>query len=165
MDNVTLEPLLEAGTGIHFWLKPLGNPDLAPDEEQVFTSETLRIDFARRPFSVSIGDALIAYRILIKKVIFVAECASEPLLATPDEIEREPWRQRWPWYIQARNLTPDFGRVWSRHALDPFELVGEYNHLYSEVSQNLKGIMFGADKLRISVGLGQYVVRQILALA
>ena len=43
------------------------------------------------------------------------------------EIEREGWRRRWSWYIEARNLAPEYGGVWGKCSLEPFQLVKEYN--------------------------------------
>lgn len=164
MDNVRLEQMLRDGRNRTFWFKPVGIPGTHSVEGETFHLETVRIDFAKEPTAIEIGDVLFVYRIGVSKLLYIAECLTEPQQATPAEIEREDWRERWNWYIEARNLSPEYGAVWNTHNLKPFRLAAEYNAGEPASPQNLNGIKFGSDKLRVVRPFAEFVVGHVAAL-
>ena len=164
VDNAQLDQVLADGCERTFWIKPYGLPGSRATGNESFNTERLRVDFARRPRSVSQRDILLVYRIGDGQLIYIAECESELHEATADEISANPNRGRWPWYIWARNLTPEFGCEWSTHDLNPFRLAEAYNDLHPETPENLNGLMFGSDKLRVSRSFAEFVINRITSL-
>lgn len=144
--------------GIQHWLKPQGVPDTLVDESESFTADRYLIGFARRPSGVEVGDVLIVYRIGIAMIQYAAEALDVCRKATADEVRRELWRARWEWTIEARNLTPDFGAVWRKRELRPRPLAVEYSAFHPGDPVSLGALNYGADKLRISEGFGQYLL-------
>jgi hypothetical protein len=164
MDNEPLSKLLQTMSYRQFWIKPVGNPDLPVDEHKLYSTPTIRIDFATNPVAVKTGDILIVYRIKVSKLLYVAEALSAPFNATDEEIKREPWRERWSWIIEARNLTPEYGGRWSKYSLKPFSLAKEYNQENPPDEAKIGGLKFGSDKLRISQDFGRFLVNKIMQL-
>jgi hypothetical protein len=164
MDNDSLKSIMLGGDLPTFWIKPVGIPDEEPNTKALYTQANLTVEFSRSPEDVEIGHILIVYRIGISKVIFVAECLSMPREVTSQEIERQPWKERWPWTIEVRNLTPTYGRNWANLNIKPFSLVKNFNKLYPEDPQNLGSLQFGNDKLKISPDFGAFVLRKIMRL-
>lgn len=162
MDNANLNNLLLNFGERQFWIKPIGDPSRSPDEEkQIFDDSKVQIDFSERPSGISLGDILIVYRIEISKILFVAEAVSSPHQATSDEIKKHPWKERWSWSIESRNLTPNFGARWSDYSLKPFSLVEEFNDLNPQEKVSLNGLKRGKDKLRISEDFGKFLIKEI----
>lgn len=164
MDNSRLENMLHDGRSRTFWFKPVGIPGTVPTAGESFHQERLRIDFAKEPAGIETDDVLFVYRIGVSKLLYIAECLTAPQQATPAEIEREDWRARWRWYIEAQNLSPEYGAVWSRQNLKPFRMAAEYTAIDPGAPQSLNGLKYGSDKLRIVRPFAEFVVRQVIAL-
>jgi hypothetical protein len=164
MDNEILGGLIQIPGNRQFWIKPVGNPDLPVDEHRPYDSSTIRIEFANNPLAVKPGDILIVYRIKISKLLYVAEALSTSFKATDEEIKKEPWRMRWLWIFEAKNLTPEYGASWARYSLKPFALAKEYNQEDRIKKAKIGGIKFGSDKLRISQGFGLFMLKKIMQL-
>lgn len=164
MDNARLEQIMRDGRGRTFWFKPVGIPGTLPTGEELFDRDIVDIQFTREPIAVAIGDVLLVYRIGVSKLLYVAECRTPPREATLAEIDREEWRGRWRWRFEAQNLTPEFGRVWSQHNLKPFRLADQYNAGGPELPQNLNGLRYGSDKLRLMRPFAEFVIDKVARL-
>ena len=160
MDDASIERVLSA-RDIHCWLKPHGDSKSPPDMREQFTEQMYRIGFAKAPTGVEVGDVLIVYRVGISALQYVAECQAPWREAMDEEVRREPWRSRWRWLVEARNLTPEFGRRWARHLLKPFPLAREYNDLHPHDFQRLGALNYSSDKLRILHGFASFILKQI----
>jgi hypothetical protein len=157
MDNASLTDLLQNIGDRKFWIKPWGDPDIAPTEgQQVFDEEMLPMGFAVRPTGVNVGDILIVYRIKISKIMFIAEAMSE-LVRVREE-------GRWQWSIDGRNLTPTLGTHWNNYSLNPFRLRDEYNGLDSQHKVTLGSLQFGGDKRHIPEAFAKFIINKILEL-
>lgn len=167
MDNKNLDELLSQSDNRRFWLKPIGppknHPDWATEEYRTWGEEELEVHFHHNPVQVHVGDVLIAFRIRYSKLIYVAERLS---VSESVQWENRPeWaRKKWPFPIKARNLTPEYGKVWKQHDLQPFHLAKEYNASHPEDQVKLGGVNFGNDKVQISRGFAEFLIQQIRAL-
>src|SRR5262245_54774347 len=114
MDQVTLQPLI--GKGRQFWLKPVGppkdHPDWGADEVRTWPHPEIEVHFTRNPVQIAVGAIVIAYRIRLRTLIYVAQRLSAAEWTTEEEKRSEYWRERYPYYFKARNLTPEFGASW-----------------------------------------------------
>jgi hypothetical protein len=164
MDSFELTELLQDRTEKQFWLKPMGIPDTPIGDHPEAANEMVRADFAKNPSDIQIGDILFAYRIGISRLLYMSQVVTEPKEATPDEIAKETWRDRWRWGISGRNLTPLFGADWRRNDLAPFALAREYNALHPKDEQKLGPIQHGRDKHKISKGFSEFIIRRIIDL-
>ncbi len=98
------------------------------------------------------------------KLVCVTEAKSTPSFATTAQLQKDAWRSKWPWNINARNLTPTYGSEWSRYSLNPFRLAKEYNLQNASDRVTLGAINFGATKLQIREGFAKFLLNQIIKL-
>jgi hypothetical protein len=164
MDNKSLSELLQDRIDRQFWIKPVGDRKATVDEGEVFTTSIINVHFAKEPIGVKLGNILIVFRVGVSKIVYVGEAISLPKEATEEDIQENSWRNRWPWELQAKNLTPEYGANWSKYSLKPFSLEKEYNQQNPEERVNLGGIKRGRDKLRISHNFGEFIVEKIMNL-
>jgi hypothetical protein len=164
MDNNSLDMLLNNSCQKQYWLKPIGWPQDHPYwdfiEDRIWTKDQIQIDFSDNPVQIAVSGVVFVYRINCSKLCFVAE-----RLPRAEWTEKEPRSaeqlRRWPHYIKARNLTPEFGRVWKQHDLQPFPLAREYNELRPEDCVTLGKIQFGGDKVQIPQEFAEFLMRRI----
>jgi hypothetical protein len=92
---------------------------------------------------------------------------SAPAKIPADEMD-EPWMQRWPWYVMAKNEAINFGGQWSRLGLRISDLAEQYlagssagAALTAAGGNTLGALQYGADKLCLSSGFGKFVIERI----
>lgn len=164
MDNTALDMVLAESSKTQFWIVLWGDPEISLDEDtQVFTEPAYAQGFAVYPAGIKIGDILFVHRIHASKIIFVAETIGPPRSGTKEESIKESWRQRWPWSIETKNLTPTYGAYWKRYAVNPFDLAKEYNKVNPEDKVNLGRMKFGA-YVSISEGFAKLLLNEIIRL-
>jgi hypothetical protein len=165
MDNARLEQVMQNERNRQYWVKPVGEPGTQPRDNETFHEERIIIEFPRRPSGVKIGDILLIHRNGVSQVVYIAECISVPRQTTPDQIEREPWRENYPWYVEVQNLTPEYGSVWNLHDLKTRGLSEEYNSSNPDTIPILNGsYLRGHDKLKVKRPFAEFVMRRIAEL-
>ncbi|MBA4189461.1 MAG: hypothetical protein C0467_15835 [Planctomycetaceae bacterium] len=164
LDNANLSGILSDTGNRTFWIKPVGLPGTLPTGTETYNTDPQRVDFSVRPVSVQLRDVFLAYRVGDLRLMYVGECDSEMRQATADEIALNPNRGRWPWYFEAKNLTPEYGSVWLQHDLRPVRLVEEFNALNPGATARLNGLMYGRDRLRVARTFAEFIIRRVMAL-
>ncbi|MHB8079767.1 MAG: restriction endonuclease PLD domain-containing protein [Candidatus Krumholzibacteriia bacterium] len=150
------------------WLKPIGSADQPFPLDKDFSRDPDRVHFSRRcPRSVSVGDVLIAYGVGPGMVLTYYTVISAPARISDDDMH-ETWMERWPWYVETRNQASSFGSRWRHLGLRISDLVEQYlagggGHaaLTAAGGNTLGALQYGADKLRLSSGFGEFVIRKI----
>jgi hypothetical protein len=95
---------------------------------------------------------------------------SFPIISTTEEIEDDDWLERWPWYVNAHNLTPYFGATWSNHNLfigalmNAFLLSNPDEAITAVGGQTLGALNFGKDKVKLSPDFARYIINQVVAI-
>src|ERR1700752_3784900 len=158
---------------IDFWLKPIGVSDDPVTEDRLFNIIEDQLHFSKqRPNGVQPNDILIAYGVGITKMLSVYKVTSYPIHVTQEEIEEEgdDWLIRWPWYVEAENLTPNFGATWAKHNLYKNSLLEEYLTSYPNEAitavggQTLGALNFGKDKLKLAPGFAKFIINKIVTI-
>jgi HKD family nuclease len=156
---------------IEFWLKPIGVSDNPVTEDRLFDKLEDELYFSKlRPNGVKPNDILIAYGVGTTKILSIYRATSFPIIATEDEIEEDDWLERWPWYVQAYNLTPNFGATWSNHNLWINSLKDEYLKPYPDRTitavggQTLGALNYGKDKLKLSPDFAKFIIDKVVAI-
>lgn len=156
---------------IQFWLKPIGVTENPVSEDRSFDKIEDELNFSKlRPNGVKPNDILIAYGVGTSKILSVYSVTSFPISATPEEIEAEDWLERWPWYVEAHNLTPNFGATWVKHNLYINSLKEEYlvahpNGAITAVGgQTLGALNYGKDKLKLSPDFAKFIIVKVTAI-
>lgn len=174
MDITALNQLLLDGTERQFWIKPWGHETQAshPSAQvgsQFFTAPEIDVAFATNPAGIKLGDVLFIYHKTMNQIksptlACVTEVISDVTKATPADIMREPYRERWSWSILSRNLTPDYAARCFEYALNPFSMAKEYSELNPHDAINLGTVQWGGAKRQVSEGFAHFIVDQMNAL-
>lgn len=158
---------------IEFWLKPIGVSNNPVSEERLFNQIEDHLHFSKqRPNGIKPNDLLIAYGVGTTKMLSVYRATSFPIRVPQQEIDddEDGWLERWPWYVVAENLTPNFGATWPRHNLFTNSLVRDYlsanpNKSITAVGgKTLGGLNFGKDKLKLAPEFAKYIIDKIMAI-
>ena len=165
MDKNNLEGLLHDMSKRQFWLKAIGQPKCSEnwdkEEKKTWEQDPVRTEFSRRLSHDFQGDIFIAYRVRIRKVIYVAECFGELKEATEEEMQREKGRRHWRWYWWGHNLTPEYGLVWNQVTINPFDLKRRFNAENPDDAVNLGAINAGNGIANISCSFAELLIQQI----
>ncbi len=156
---------------IEFWLKPIGFTKNPVPEDRPFNSLVQELNFSKlRPNGVKPNDILIAYGVGTTKILSVYRVTSFPQMATPEEIEEDNWLERWPWYVDAENLTPNFGATWASHNLwinslkDEFLVVNPDIAITAIGGQTLGALNYGKDKLKLSPNFAKFIIDKVVTI-
>lgn len=161
-DLIDIGGILKAITGMQteaetrLFLKPIGATGL-PVLSGDFSKEGSVSFSRRRPNSVRIGDLLICYAVGSTKLISVFRVLSEPL-------NTNNAADRWPWYVEVRNETPDYGRRWFETDNELIKVTNRYLEAHPEHEltfiggRTLGALQFGADKIRLNDDFGKYLI-------
>jgi HKD family nuclease len=153
-----------------YWLKPIGVSDMPVTENRLFNELNYNLHFSKqRPNGVKPNDVLICYGVGTTKILSVYKATSFPIKATDEEIEEEgEWLERWPWYVEAQNLTPSYGETWFQHNLYKHDLLNEYLKLYPDKpitavgNQTLGALNFGKDKLKLDTDFAKFIISKVV---
>ena len=164
-DSKRISDIIFKTTGItwefetRLFLKPIGSiddkifeGDYSLEDEMYFSK--------RRPSSVRINDLLICYAVGSTKLISVFKVQSDPINTNkPDD--------RWPWYVKAVNLSPNYGKIWfsTENSLgflsSVFLKANPEDCLTYNEGKTLGALNFGADKIRLSENFARYLIKRI----
>lgn len=155
---------------IEYWFKPIGVSDRPVTEDRLFDKLDDELHFSKqRPNGVKPNDILICYGVGSTKMLSVYRVTSFPIKATDEEIEDEgEWLERWPWYVEAHNLTPNFGATWYEHNLFKNDLLDEYLTINPDKpitavgTQTLGSLNFGKDKLKLDIDFAKFIINKIV---
>ena len=84
------------------------------------------------------------------------------------EIENEPWKERWPWYLEGRNQSQSFGSKWwvfniQRNVVLDEYLVSKPNTPVTQAGGfSLGTLNMGNDKVRITKEFGDFLIDKIV---
>lgn len=153
-----------------YFLKPIGHKDspIKISDKRDFSALHQNLHFSKKkPKGVRKGDMLITTAIgagsLLSyfTVIGGLECVSE------DEKKEDPWKERWPYFMEGRNQSVAFGKKWWKYNLRRQDLVEEFTELYPNVpvtsagGYTLNTINRGADKVRITKEFAEFLIDKI----
>ena len=154
---------------ITFWIKPIGVTEDPIPVGRKFERLEQKLNFStnKKP-NVKIGDVLICYGVGAKQILSIYRVEELPEYETKEEIEKEPWLERWAWYVVGKNLTPNFGGEWWTHNLNAFELVKEFKEFNSDIpitksgGDTLGGLNYGHDKLRLKREFAEFIIKKVI---
>lgn len=167
----TTENIFSLPSTTNYWLKPVGVTENPIPIGQKFSALNQRLNFSKgRPNSVKIGDLLICYGVGTTQILSIYRVATAPIKVTQAEINNESWLERWPWYVNSENLTPNFGNEWWKHGLNPFRLMDAFKLQNPNVpitavgGHSLGAINQGKDKLNLSREFAEFLIQKVVPL-
>lgn len=154
-----------------FWLKPISVAENPVPEDRLFNEIEEELNFSKfRPNGVKPNDILIAYGVGTTKVLSIYRVTSYPISATTEQIAEEDWLERWPWHVEAHNLTPKFGATWARHNLYINSLKDEYLRANPDKAitavggQTLGALNYGKDKVKLSPVFAKFIIDKVVSI-
>lgn len=161
-----------SNTEPQYFLKPVGvteSPILLEDQQD-FSDIHQNLHFSKKkPKGVRKGDILITVAVTAGSLLSYFKVTGGLQEVTEDEIRRDEWKERWPWYMEGRNQSPKFGGQWWIHNIQRKNALSEFLDKYPDVAvtyaggYNLGTLNFGADKVRITKEFGDFLISKIEA--
>lgn len=157
---------------VNFWLKPIGVSNNPVSEDRTFDQLTDNLHFSKqRPNGVKPNDILISYGVGTTKILSIYRVTSFPTAVTKEELAKVGnWLERWPWYVQAENLTPYYGRIWTNHNLHKNGLLQEYlainphDPITAVGGKTLGALNFGKDKLKLAPEFAKFIINKVMVI-
>lgn len=155
-----------------YFLKPIGDSDhpVTLDSQEDFSSLHQNLHFSKRkPKGVRKGDYVITTAVGAGSLLSYFRVTGGLQHVTEEEIKREPWMGRWPWYMEGRNNSPEFGREWWMHNIRRQEMLDEFRKLHPDIPVTQAGgftlgtINMGNDKVRITKEFGEFLISKVKA--
>jgi len=159
-----------SNTNPKFFLKPIGvtdRPILLKDQRD-FSNLNQNLHFSKKkPKGVRKGDVLITVAVTAGSLLSYFKVTGGLQEVTKDEILRDGWKERWPWYLAGRNSSPGFGGQWWIHNIQREDVRKEFLELYPDTPVTSAGgftlgaINFGADKVQITKEFADFLISKI----
>lgn len=150
------------------WIKPDGTPDEPVRVGDQYAEPERDLHFSKiRPAGVAVGHRVVVYGVGAHRLLSVYEVTGPPAQVTPEEIRIDPWKERWPWYVPARNLTSHFGSNWWHHNLYLRALVDEYlaaeplGKVTAAGGRTVGALNRGSDKIRLDPFFAHFILERI----
>ena len=154
----------------NYWLKPLGVTGSPVKYNQKFNLSPERLDFSKKkPSGISKDDIIITYGIGVTgKILSVYKSSSLiPRYVSTQELINEPWRNRWPWSIEAINLFQKYGEEWFKYDINIYKLKDEFLNQFPNESITQAGgktlgcLNRGLDKVRLTENFAKYLISKV----
>ena len=153
-----------------YFLKPVGvseSPILLKDQQD-FSDLHQNLHFSKKkPKGVRKGDILITVAVTAGSLLSYFKVTGGLQEATPDEILRDEWKERWPWYMEGKNQSPEFGGSWWKYDIQRKDALKEFLEKYPGIPVTYAGgfglgtLNFGSDKVKITKEFGDFLISKI----
>ena len=96
--------------------------------------------------------------------------SDEPYYASDEDVNDEPWKERWPWSVEAENLSIHFAKRCHEYKLKISDVKDDFlNHfpqacITASGSNSFGRFNFGGDKLKLNPMFAKYIIQQIFSL-
>ncbi len=169
LDSLYYIPKVEFKSNInHYWLKPEGVTGFPIKEGTLYASNKKSLHFSdRKPKGVKINDTLIVYGVGTTKILSIFKCISFPNYASKSQISKTPWKKRWPWYVEAKNLSRIFGAKWWHYDFQINKLKDKFlakfpnENITFAGSKSLGSLNYGNDKVKLSPKFAKFIIAEI----
>ncbi len=155
-----------------YFLKPIGvtsDPVLLEDRKD-YSDIHQNLHFSKKkPSGVRKGDIVITFGVGGGSLLSYFKVTGGLEYATDDEIKKDVWKERWPWYMEGRNQAPDFSKRWWEYNLQIYALLDQFLDENPSIPVTKAGgyglgtLNFGSDKVRISKEFGDFLINNINA--
>lgn len=153
-----------------YWLKPIGvseNP-IYKEDQRDFSDLHQDLAFSKKGVgAIRAGDIVITTAVGCGCLLSYFQITGSPKEATFEEKQQNSWKERWPWHIEGRNLSPDYGASWWEYDLDRKILLEKFIDKYSDEAVTRAGaktlgtLNFGSDKVEITEKFAEFLISEI----
>jgi hypothetical protein len=153
-----------------YFLKPIGhsgNPVRLQDRDD-FSMLHQNLHFStKKPKMVKKGDIIITVGVGGQALLSYFKVTGGVEHVTDNDILENEWKKRWPWFLEGRNQSPQFGKKWWQYNIQKKDVVAEFLELYKNTSVtyagslNLNTLEYGNDKVKITKEFGDFLIQKI----
>ena len=160
----------ETNPNPQYFLKPIGHSEspILLEEQRDFSDLHQDLHFSKKkPKGVKKGDIVITTAVGPGSLLSYFKVTGGLHQVTQNEIDKEPWKERWPWYMEGRNLSTKFGKEWWVHNIRRQDALNEYLNKYPDIPVTYAGgftlgtINRGNDKVKITKEFGEFLISKI----
>lgn len=157
-------------TDPQYFLKPIGHTELPIllEEQHDFSDLHQNLHFSKKmPKGVKKGDIVITTAIGAGSLLSYFKVTGGLHHATEEEISKDEWKERWPWYMEGRNQSTQFGGEWWVHNIRRQDALNEFLERYPGVPVTYAGgfglgtISRGNDKVKITREFCKFLISKI----
>jgi hypothetical protein len=153
-----------------YYLKPVGVSEdpIYKEDQRDFSDLHQDLHFSVKGVgSIRAGDIVITTAVGCGCLLSYFQVTGSPVQATYEEQQTAPWRQRWPWHIEGRNLSRNYGGSWWEYDLYRKALLDSFLEQYPNEavtqsgSKTLGTLNFGNDKVTITKPFAEFLISKI----
>jgi HKD family nuclease len=153
-----------------YFLKPIGESEdpVLLEDKQDFSALHQNLHFSKKkPTGVMKGDVVITTAVGPGSLLSYFRVTGTLRHVTEEEIAKDDWKRRWPWYLEGRNQSPAFGASWWTHNLRRQDLLEEFRNLHPEIPVTAAGgftlgtLNMGNDKVLITREFAEFLIDRI----
>ncbi|MBN4053651.1 hypothetical protein JYT97_02080 [Haliea sp. AH-315-K21] len=153
-----------------YFLKPIGHSEnpVTLESQRDFSKLHQNLHFSKKkPKGVKKGDIVITTAVGAGSLLSYFHVTGSLQHVSDAEIRNDSWTERWPWYMEGRNKSPEFGKSWWQYDLKRQDLLKDFRELYPDTCVTYAGgftlgtINRGNDKVRITKEFGDFLIDKI----
>ena len=154
----------------NYFLKPIGTSEdpIRIEDQEDFSKLHQNLHFSKKkPNGVIKGDYLITTAVGPGSIISYFKVTGGTEHVTEKEIELDPSLERWPWYLEGKNQSQNFAKLWWLHNIHRQDLVDSFVQDNPGVPITIAGgftlgtLQWGNDKVHLSPDFGKYIISKI----
>lgn len=154
-----------------YFLKPIGHKE-APvllEEKRDFSELHQNLHFSKKyPKSVRKGDIVITTAVGATSIVSYFKVTGGIQEVTAEDIKKDKSKERWPWYVEGCNQSPEFGKQWWDYNIRRDDVLEEFKKAFPNTPVTTFGgfslgtINFGNDKVQITKEFGEFLISKIM---
>lgn len=155
---------------IRYYLKPIGVSEDPIYKESCRDFSDLHQDLAfskKGTGSIQAGDIVITTAVGCGCLLSYFVITGSPREASHEEKQSDPWKNRWPWHLEGRNSSVQYGGCWWEHDLERGRLLDKFLNTFPNKAVTKAGgfslgtINFGSDKVEITKEFAEFLMSEI----
>lgn len=160
----------ESNSNPKYFLKPIGTSEspVRLEDQHDFSDLHQDLHFSKKkPKGVRKGDVVITTAVGAGSILAYFKVTGGLEHVTESEIEKEEWKERWPWYMEGKNQSEKFSSEWWVHNLRRQEILEEFRQTHPKVPITEAGgfslgtLNMGNDKVQITKEFASFIINKI----
>lgn len=153
-----------------YYLKPIGHKEapITLEERRDFSDLHQNLHFSKKkPKGIKKGDVIITTAVGAGSLLSYFKVTSGLQSVTDSQIKNNPWMERWPWYLEGKNNSVNFGGKWWKYNLRRQDMLSEFHAKNPSQPVTYAGgltlgtINMGSDKVQLSEIFAKFIISKI----
>lgn len=153
-----------------YYLKPIGVSEepIWKDSKNDYSALHQNLAFSKKGTgAIRAGDIVITTAVGCGCLLSYFQITGSPMEATYEERKVSTWKERWPWHIEGRNLSINYGGNWWEYDLERQSLLEDFIEKFPGKAVTTAGgktlgtLKFGSDKVEITKEFADFLTSKI----